>query len=310
MPVAKTIADLIGKTPLIRFDHFSRAHGVDLFGKLEGCNPGGSVKDRIALAMIEDAERAGRLRSGSTIVEPTSGNTGIALAMLAAARGYRLIVTMPEAMSPERQMLLRSYGADVLLTPGSLMKAAVEQAELLGATIRGAVLLRQFENPANPAVHEQTTAEELWGDTDGALDVFVAGVGTGGTISGVARAWKRRRPLHVVAVEPKQAAVLSGGEAGQHGIQGLGAGFIPRVLDRSLVDEVIAIDEPAAIEVARRLAREEGVFVGISSAAALAAALSVAARPERRGQRIAVMLPDFGERYLHSGYARALGGRG
>jgi cysteine synthase len=310
MGIATDVASLIGRTPIVRFAHLSRDLGVDLLGKIEGLNPGGSVKDRIALAMIEDAERSGRLRPGATLIEPTSGNTGIALAMLAAARGYRLVLTMPETMSPERQALLRSYGAEVILTPGGLMKGAVEQAELLGTTTPGAVLLRQFDNPANPAAHERTTAEELWRDTDGALDVFVAGVGTGGTITGVARAWKRRQPsLHVVAVEPAQAAVLSGGAPGPHGLQGIGAGFVPRVLDRSVIDEVIAVDEAAATEAARRLARHEGLLVGISSGAALAAAFKVAAQPQHRGHRVAVILPDLGERYLSTSYIRALGHR-
>jgi cysteine synthase len=307
MSIKRGIASVIGETPLVRLERLSAATETELLVKVEGLNPGGSVKDRIALAMIEDAERRGRLRPGATIIEPTSGNTGIALAMLAAARGYRLILTMPEAMSRERQALLRSYGAEVILTPGTLMHAAVEQAELLGESTPGAVLLRQFDNPSNPEAHERSTAEELWRDTEGALDVFVAGVGTGGTITGVARVWKKRRPdLRVIAVEPAGAAVLSGHSPGAHAIQGLGAGFVPRVLDRTLLDEIMAIEEEEAVDAARRLAREDGLLVGISSGAALAAALRVASRAENRGRRIGVVLPDFGERYVSTPYFRAL----
>ena len=303
-----SVSAAIGNTPLVRLSCFSQVAGTQLLAKLEGLNPGGSVKDRVALAMVEDAEREGRLRPGATLVEPTSGNTGIALAMIAAARGYRLCLTMPETMSTERQALLRNLGAEVVLTPGALMNAAVEQAELLAASIPGAVMLRQFDNPANPAAHERGTGPELWRDTGGDLDVFIAGVGTGGTISGVARFWKARRPeLHVVAVEPRKAAVLSGQKPGAHGLQGLGAGFIPRVLDRTLVDEVLAVDEDEAIEAARTLARHEGLLVGISSGAALAAAIQVAARPGPP-RRIAVVLPDLAERYASTPYFRALGG--
>ncbi len=303
------VADAIGGTPLVTLPALSRAAGVTICAKLEGSNPGGSVKDRIARAMVDEAARRGELAPGATIVEPTSGNTGIALAMIAAARGYRLILTMPEAMSAERQALLRSYGAEVILTPGVLMQAAVEQAELIGRTMPGAVLLRQFDNPANADAHERTTGEEIWRDAGGEIDLFVAGVGTGGTITGVARVLKRRRPgVRVVAVEPTGAAVLSGAPAGFHSIQGLGAGFVPRVLDRALLDEVVAIDEEAAVAAARRLAREEGLLVGISSGAAVAAVLQLAARPELRGKRVVVVLPDRGDRYVSTPYFRAVSG--
>lgn len=298
MPVYASIADVIGGTPLIRLARMSKAAGVELLVKLEGVNPAGSVKDRIARAMVDDAEKSGLLKPGATLVEPTSGNTGIALAMIAAARGYRLVLTMPEAMSAERVKLLRAYGAEVVLTPGTLMRQAVEQAELLGRTTPGAVLLRQFENPANPRIHEETTAEEIWRDTGGELDVMVCGIGTGGTITGVARVIKKRRlALHVCGVEPETAAVLSGRPAGAHHLQGIGAGFVPKVLDRSLLDEICTVDEDAALDAARRLAREDGILAGISSGAALAAALRLARRPELAKRRFVVILPDGGERY-------------
>lgn len=293
-----SVADAIGATPLVRLASLSRSSGVELFGKLEGQNPAGSVKDRIARAMIDDAEARGILGPGATIVEPTSGNTGIALAMIAAARGYRLILTMPEAMSRERVALLRAFGADVILTPGTLMREAVEQAEVLGRSHPRAVLLRQFENPANPRVHELTTAEEIWQDMQGRLDVLVAGIGTGGTITGVSRVLKKRLPaLRVVGVEPKAAAVLSGQAAGQHPIQGIGAGFVPRVFERGLVDEIATVEFEESIDAARRAARDDGVLVGISSGAALAVALRLAKRPELSEKRFVVVLPDGGERY-------------
>ena len=291
----------------MRLERLGSDLGIELFAKLEGLNPGGSVKDRIALAMIEDAEQRGVLRPGSTIIEPTSGNTGIALAMVSAARRYRVVLTMPEDMSEERRALLRSYGAELVLTPGALMRAAVEQAELLGQTTPGAVLLRQFDNPANPRAHELTTAEEMWRDSDGLLDVLVAGVGTGGTLTGIARVWKKRRPaFRAIAVEPAAAAVLSGKAPTHHRIQGIGAGFVPGVLDRSLIDEVIAVDEDEALEASRRLARQEGLLVGISSGAALAAVIKLAARPDSQGRRVGVVLPDLGERYISTPYFREL----
>lgn len=299
MPLCESIVDVIGETPLVRLRRLSAEAGVDVLAKLEGVNPAGSVKDRIARAMVDDAEQSGRLVPGATLIEPTSGNTGIALAMIAAARGYRLVLTMPEAMSRERVQLLRAYGADVLLTPGTLMRAAVEQAEALGRSTPGAVLLRQFENPANPLAHERGTAEEIWRDTGGALDVLVAGIGTGGTITGVSRVLKRRLPgLRVVGVEPAGAAVLSGHAATGHHIQGIGAGFVPKVLDRSLVDEIVAVTEEESLASVRRLARSDGVLSGISSGAAVAAVVRLARRPELAGKRFVVVLPDTGERYI------------
>ncbi|MCC6648983.1 MAG: cysteine synthase A [Polyangiaceae bacterium] len=294
----RSIDQAVGATPLVHLARTSALAGAELFAKLESVNPAGSVKDRVARAMVDDAEARGLLGPGSVIVEPTSGNTGIALAMIAAARGYRLVLTMPEAMSKERVALLRAYGAEVVLTPGALMKQAVEQAEVLGRTTPGAVMLRQFENPANPRVHEQTTAEELWADTDGQLDAVIAGVGTGGTITGIARALRpRAASLRVIGVEPRGAAVLGGGRPGQHGLQGIGAGFVPPLLDRALLDEVIAVSDAEAIEAARAVARRDGVLAGISSGAALAAALAVARRPEIQGKRLVVVFADAGERY-------------
>jgi cysteine synthase A len=309
MPLLNSITDVIGGTPLVRLEKLSRETGVEILAKIEGLNPAGSVKDRIARAMVDDAEQSGRLAPGATIIEPTSGNTGIALAMISAARGYRLVLTMPEAMSQERVALLRAYGAEVILTRGTLMQAAVEQAEALGRSTPGAVMLRQFENPANPRAHEQTTAEEIWRDTEGKVDVFVSGIGTGGTITGVMRVLKQRLS-HVrgVGVEPAGAAVLSGGTAGPHHIQGIGAGFVPKVLDRGKIDEVVAVSEDDALEAARRLARSDGVLAGISSGAAMAALLRVAKRPELAGRRFVVMLPDTGERYVSTSLFRALSG--
>jgi cysteine synthase A len=295
-----SIDGAIGGTPLVRLARFSDAAGVELLAKVEALNPGGSVKDRIARAMVDDAAARGLLPAGATLVEPTSGNTGIALAMIAAARGLRLVLTMPEAMSRERVAMLRMYGAEVVLTPGALMRAAVERAEAIGRSTPGAVLLRQFDNPANPDAHERTTAEEIWRDTGGEIDVFVAGIGTGGTVTGVGRLLKRRAPgTRVVGVEPAAAAALTGGPVGPHGIQGLGAGFVPGVLDRGVLDEVVTVTDAEAVETARRLCRDEGIFAGISAGAALAAALRLAAtRPELRGRRFVVMVPDGGERYL------------
>jgi cysteine synthase A len=267
--------------------------------KLESRNPCGSVKDRIGVAMIDDAERRGSLRPGMTIVEGTSGNTGIALAFVAASRGYRLILTMPEAMSAERVALLRYLGAQVVLTPGSLMRDARTKAADLAKTVPGSIQLQQFDNPANPEVHRRTTAVEIWDDTDGDVSIFVAGVGTGGTITGVGEVLKKRKPaVRIVAVEPENAAVLSGRPVRNHLIQGIGAGFVPRVLNRSVIDEVIAVSEDEAFENARRLAREEGILAGISSGAALAAALTMARRPESAGKLIVTMICDTGERYV------------
>jgi cysteine synthase A len=295
----QSISDLIGDTPLLRLRRLSEECGVELLAKLEGGNPAGSIKDRIARSMVDDAERSGQLKRGATLIEPTSGNTGIALAMIAAARGYKLKLTMPEAMSRERVALLKAYGAEVFLTPGTLMREAVAKAEALGKETPGAVLLRQFDNPANPAAHAATTAPEIWRDTEGRLDLFVAGIGTGGTITGVCRALKPRAPgLFSVGVEPATAAVLSGSAPGQHHIQGIGAGFVPSVLERALVDRVMSVSEEDAIAAARRLARAEGVLAGISSGAALAAVLQLASEPRWQGKRCVVMFPDAGERYV------------
>jgi cysteine synthase len=305
--LVESISDLIGETPLLRLGRLSEECGLEILAKLEGGNPAGSVKDRIARSMVEDAEKSGRLSPGATLIEPTSGNTGIALAMIAAARGYKLQLTMPEAMSKERVALLKAYGAEVILTPGTLMREAVAKAEALGREQPGAVLLRQFENPANPAVHASTTAIEIWRDTGGRLDLFVAGIGTGGTVTGVCRALKPRLPgLFGVGVEPAGAAVLSGSAPGQHHIQGIGAGFVPKVLDRSVVDRIVPITEEDAIGAARRLARAEGVLAGISSGAALAAVLQLANEPRWKGKRCVVMFPDSGERYVSTTLFKAM----
>lgn len=307
MALFQSISDLIGDTPLLHLRRLSDECGLEILAKLEGGNPAGSVKDRIARSMVDDAERSGRLEPGATLIEPTSGNTGIALAMIAAARGYHLQLTMPEAMSKERVALLKAYGAKVFLTPGTLMREAVAKAEALGKETPNAVLLRQFDNPANPAVHAATTAPEIWRDTGGAFDLFVAGIGTGGTITGVCQALKPRLPaLFSVGVEPAGAAVLSGSEPGQHHIQGIGAGFVPRVLDRSLVDRVMAISDDDAIRAVRRLARAEGVLSGISSGAALAAVLQLANEPRWKGKRCVVMFPDAGERYVSTTLFKAM----
>ncbi|WP_437732374.1 cysteine synthase A [Sorangium sp. So ce1335] len=303
------IAATIGRTPLVRLSSAGKGLRAALIGKVESRNPGGSVKDRIGLAMIEDAERRGKLTRGSVLVEPTSGNTGLALAMIAAAKGYRLILTMPESMSPERVALLRAFGVEVLQTPGSLMVQAVARARQIVEETPGAVMLQQFENPANPAAHRATTAREIWEDTDGAVDVVVAGVGTGGTITGVGEVLKEKKPgVKMIAVEPRNAAVLSGGRAGAHLIQGIGAGFVPKILRRELIDEVVPVSEDEAFEAARRLSKTEGILVGISGGAAMAAALSVAARDEMEGKNIVVILPDGGERYVTSPLFRELVG--
>ncbi|WP_413441364.1 cysteine synthase A [Synechococcus sp. MIT S1220] len=303
MPIASDITALIGGTPLVRLNRLPALMScrAEILAKLESFNPSASVKDRIASAMVLEAERNGTIVPGRTVlVEPTSGNTGIALAMVAAARGYRLILTMPDSMSTERRAMLRAYGAELQLTDGADgMTGAIELAKELVEEIPEAYLLQQFDNPANPAVHECTTAEEIWADCDGHLDAFVAGVGTGGTISGCGRVLKQRLPgLRLVAVEPAASAVLSGGAAGCHRIQGIGAGFIPAVLDQTILDEVIAIADEQAMETGRRLAREEGLLCGISSGAAVAAALELGRRPEMEGRRLVVMLASYGERYL------------
>jgi cysteine synthase A len=301
MPIYDSVVDSVGGTPLIRLGRLAADTGATVLAKMESRNPCGSVKDRIGVAMIRDAEKRGQLTRGATIVEATSGNTGtgIALAFAAAALGYRLIITMPENMSKERIGMLRLFGAEVVLTRGGLMKDAVDKAIDIARKTPGAVMLEQFRNPANPEVHRRTTAQEIWDDTGGAVDALVAGVGTGGTITGVGGALKKKRPgLLVIAVEPADSAVLSGKPAGPHFIQGIGAGFVPEILDRAVIDEVITVTERSAYEHARRLAREEGILAGISSGAALAAALKVARRPELAGKTIVVVLPDTGERYL------------
>ena len=303
MGIASDITALIGSTPCVRLNRLPRALGccAELVAKLESFNPSASVKDRIASAMVLEAEAKGTIQPGHTVlVEPTSGNTGIALAMVAAARGYRLILTMPDTMSIERRAMLRAYGAELQLTDGTDgMAGAIALAQELVAEIPEAYLLQQFDNPANPAVHENTTAEEIWRDCDGRIDALVAGVGTGGTITGCARLLKQRNPaLQVVAVEPAASAVLSGKPPGVHRIQGIGAGFVPAVLERDLVDEVIAVEDAEAMEIGRRLARDEGLLCGISSGAAVAAALQLAQRPALADRRIVVMLASYGERYL------------
>jgi cysteine synthase len=290
----------VGRTPLIEVKRLDTS-GARLFVKMESRNPCGSVKDRVGIALIADAEARGLLKPGATLVEPTSGNTGIALAFAAAARGYPLTLTMPERISQERVAFLRLLGAEIVFTAGSLMREAVRKAEEIVAQTPGAVLLQQFKNPANPEVHRRTTAEEIWSDTEGEIDVFVAGVGTGGTITGVGEVLKSRRPsCRIVAVEPAAAAVLSGRSAGAHHIPGLGAGFIPDILNRAVIDEVIPVTEEHAVKAQLELAHREGIAAGISSGAALAAALSIAARPDSKGKRMVVVLPDGGERYAGS----------
>jgi cysteine synthase len=302
--------ETVGRTPLVSLARVGRGLAGRLAGKLESHNPCGSVKDRIGVAMVDDAERTGRLKPGATIIEPTSGNTGIALAFVAAARGYRLVVTMPERMSAERAALLRYLGAEVVTTPGTLMRDAVARAEELRQQTPDAVVLGQFTNPANPEIHRRTTAVEIWDDTGGEVDVFLAGVGTGGTITGVGEVLKQRKPgVQVVAVEPAKAAVLSGGAPGNHLIQGIGAGFVPPILNRAVIDEVVAVTEDEAFACARRLAREEGILAGISSGAVLAAALAIAARPASAGKLLVMVLPDSGERYVSTPLFTELMGR-
>lgn len=299
------VAQLIGGTPLVAFDRIVQAHGAHarVLAKLECMNPAGSAKDRAALSMIEEAERTGRLTPGATIIEPTSGNTGIGLASVAVPRGYRVIMTMPETMSLERCRLIAAYGAEIVLTPGKLgMQGAVDKAEELKRDIPGSIIAGQFVNPANPAAHYKTTGPEIWQDTDGDVDVFVAGVGTGGTISGAGRYLKEHKPdVHIVAVEPADSPLLSQGKAGPHGIQGIGANFVPEALDRTVYDEVRTVETADATAMAREIARTEGILVGISSGAAVSAALALAKQPAYAGKTIVVMLPDTGERYLSTG---------
>ena len=293
--IAKSLTDLIGNTPLLELSNYNKKHELNgiLVAKLEYFNPAGSVKDRIALSMIEDAEQKGLLKSHATIIEPTSGNTGVGLAFVSAARGYRLILTMPDTMSMERRNLLKALGAQLILTPGSEgMAGAIQKAKKLNEEIEGSIILQQFENPANPAIHAKTTAEEIWRDTEGKIDIFVAGVGTGGTVSGVGARLKKHNPaIKIVAVEPKDSPVLSGGKAGSHKIQGIGAGFVPKTFDASVSND-------DAIRTSRELTATEGLLVGISSGAAVFAATQLAQLPENKGKTIVVLLPDTGERYL------------
>lgn len=302
MAIAKSLTELIGKTPLLELGKFSQQKGIEtpIVAKIEYFNPGGSVKDRIALAMIEDAEKSGALKPGATIIEPTSGNTGVGLALVSAVKGYHLILTMPETMSVERRNLVKAYGAEVVLTPGTEgMKGAIRKAEELRDNTPGAIILQQFENKANPAKHYATTGPEIWEQTEGKVDIFVAGVGTGGTVSGIGKALKEKNPdVRIIAVEPKTSPVLNGGKSGPHKIQGIGAGFIPATYNGDVVDEVYDVDNDDAIRTGRELAQQEGLLVGISSGAAAYAASQIALRPENKGKRIVVLLPDTGERYL------------
>ncbi len=302
MKIYENIQDLVGHTPLLRLGNYEKKLGLSatLLAKLEACNPAGSAKDRVALSMLEDAENRGYLKSGSVIVEPTSGNTGIGLAAMSAARGYRVILTMPDTMSIERRRLLAAYGAEIVLTDGARgMQGAIDKAKEIAASLPGSFIPGQFTNAANPAAHLSTTAPEIWEDTDGQIDIFVCGIGTGGTISGIGSYLKAQNPtIRVVGVEPAGSPVLSGGTPGAHGLMGIGAGFVPEVLDTEIYDEIIPVKEEDAYEAGRSLAKLEGVLVGISSGAALSAACTVAARPENIGKTIVVLLPDSGERYL------------
>ena len=300
--IAKQLTELIGGTPLLELGKFSASKGIEkpLIAKVEYFNPGGSVKDRIALAMIEDAEQKGLLKPGATIIEPTSGNTGVGLAFVSAVKGYKLILTMPETMSVERRNLVKAYGAEVRLTSGKDgMAGAIRAAEELRDSIPGSIILQQFENPANPAKHYATTAQEIWNDTDGKIDIFVAGVGTGGTISGIGKFLKEKNPnVKIIAVEPSSSPVLNGGQSGPHKIQGIGAGFVPKTYNAAVIDEVLDIDNDDAIRTGRELAQQDGLLVGISSGAAAFGASIIAKRPENAGKTIVALLPDTGERYL------------
>ncbi|SDD78593.1 cysteine synthase A [Auraticoccus monumenti] len=299
MRIYDDVTQIVGGTPLVRLNRITDGAQATVLAKIEFVNPAHSVKDRIGVAIIEAAEKSGQLKPGGTIVEGTSGNTGIALAMVGAAKGYKVVLCMPETMSAERKTLLRAYGAELVLTPGSEgMKGAVSRAEQIGAE-RGAVLARQFANPANVEVHRRTTAEEIWNDTDGTVDIVVGGIGTGGTLTGVGQVLKERKPgLQIVAVEPEESPILSGGQPGPHKIQGIGANFVPEILDRSILDEVIPQNAETAVKWARRAGAEEGILAGISSGAALASAVTVAQRPENAGKTIVVIIPSYGERYL------------
>ena len=300
--IAKKLTDLIGNTPLVELGTFSRNKGVEtpLIAKVEYFNPAGSVKDRIALAMIEDAEKKGILKPGATIIEPTSGNTGVGLALVSAVKGYHLILTMPETMSVERRNLVKAYGAEVRLTSGKDgMPGAIREAEALRDSIPGSIILQQFENPANPANHYATTGPEIWRDTEGKVDILVAGVGTGGTVSGTGKFLKEQKAgVKVIAVEPKSSPVLNGGQSGPHKIQGIGAGFVPKNYDNNVIDEAFDVENDDAIRTSREVAQQEGVLVGISAGAALFAAIQIAKRPENKGKKVVVLLPDTGERYL------------
>ncbi|MEG0680809.1 MAG: cysteine synthase A [Eubacterium sp.] len=302
MRIYEELTELIGRTPLLKMNHLIQREHLDasLFGKLEFFNPGGSVKDRVALAMIEDAENKGLLKPGGTLIEPTSGNTGIGLALVATLRGYKLILTMPETMSMERRNLLTAFGAEIVLTDGDLaMEGSIKKAKELCKTIDGAIILGQFDNPANPIAHEKTTAVEIWDDLDGHVDIFISGVGSGGTTTGVGKALKAKNPkIQIIAVEPFSSQVLAGKSAGPHAIQGIGANFVPSILDLDIIDEIIPVKDAASYNTAKLLTKTEGLLVGISAGAAVWAAIEVAKRPENKGKNIVVLLPDTGERYL------------